>query len=98
MAEAHYVQIAPHLYCGPVEAAANIQISACSPNFLIQESIERFDNFHAEILKKPIQWDSGFIIPPTAPGLGVELDEEVAEAHPYTENTIFPEMEEQCIL
>ncbi len=86
------------MYCGPVEAAANIQISACSPNFLIQESIERFDNVHDEILKKPIQWDSGFIIPPTAPGLGVELDEEVAEAHPYTENTIFPEMEEQYIL
>ena len=27
MAEAHYVQIAPHLYCGPVEAAANIPVS-----------------------------------------------------------------------
>ncbi len=98
MAEAHYVQIAPHLYCGPVEAAANIQISACSPNFLIQESIERFDNFHAKILKKPIQWDSGFIIPPCAPGLGVELDEEVAEAHPYDGSALFPEMEEQYIL
>lgn len=31
MAEAHYAQIAPHLYCGPIEGAANIQISACSP-------------------------------------------------------------------
>ena len=39
MAEAHYAQIAPHLYCGPVVGAANIQISACSPNFLILESI-----------------------------------------------------------
>jgi 2-dehydro-3-deoxyphosphogalactonate aldolase len=26
MAEAHYAQIAPHLYCGPIEGAANIQI------------------------------------------------------------------------
>jgi len=34
MAEAHYAQIAPHLYCGPVEGAANIQIDTCSPNFL----------------------------------------------------------------
>ena len=98
MAEAHYVQIAPHLYCGPVEAVANIQIATCSPNFLIQESIERFDGFHAEILKKPIQWEDGYIIPPTAPGLGIELDEEVAAANPYEGDAIFPEMEEQPIL
>ena len=34
MAEAHYAQIAPHLYCGPIEAAANIQLATCSPQFL----------------------------------------------------------------
>ena len=83
MAEAHYAQIAPHLYCGPVEAAANIQVDTCSPNFLIQESIGRFDGFHADILKAPIRWENGYIIPPTAPGLGVELNEEVVAAHPY---------------
>ena len=90
MAEAHYVQIAPHLYCGPIEAAANIQLATCSPNFLIQESIETFGGFHAEILKSPIQWENGYIIPPTAPGLGVELDEAVAAAHPYTGAEVFP--------
>ena len=83
MAEAHYAQIAPHLYCGPVEAAANIQVDTCSPNFLIQESIGRFDGFHADILKTSIRWENGYIIPPTAPGLGVELNEEVVAAHPY---------------
>ena len=51
MAEVHHVQIAPHLYCGPVVGAANIQLAACSPNFLILEGIERWDGFHAEILK-----------------------------------------------
>ena len=84
MAEAHYAQIAPHLYCGPIEAAANIQLAACSPNFLILESIERFDGFQARLLKKPILWQDGYVIPPTEPGLGVELDETVALAHPYT--------------
>ena len=84
MAEAHYAQIAPHLYCGPIEGAANIQIDTCSPNFLIQEGIETWGGFHAEILKEPIQWEDGYIIPPTKPGLGVELNEEVASKHPYT--------------
>jgi L-alanine-DL-glutamate epimerase-like enolase superfamily enzyme len=83
MAEAHYAQIAPHLYCGPVVGAANIQIAACSPNFLILESIGRWDGFFAEILKTPIRWEEGYVIPPDAPGLGVELDEAVALAHPY---------------
>jgi 2-dehydro-3-deoxyphosphogalactonate aldolase len=83
MGEAHYAQIAPHLYCGPVVAAANIQISTCSPNFLILESIERFDGFQAKLLKKPIRWEDGYVIPSDEPGLGVELDEAVALAHPY---------------
>ena len=83
LAEAHYAQIAPHLYCGPVVGAANIQLSTCSPNFLILEGILDWGGFHAEILKTPIRWEDGYVIPPTTPGLGVELDEEVAARHPY---------------
>jgi galactonate dehydratase len=83
MAEAHYAQIAPHLYCGPVVAAANVQLATCSPNFLILEGIGRWDGFGARLLKTPIQWEDGYVIPPSTPGLGVELDEDVARAHPY---------------
>jgi 2-dehydro-3-deoxyphosphogalactonate aldolase len=92
MAEAHYAEIAPHLYCGPIEGAANIQLGTCSPNFLIQEGIETWGGFHAEILKQPIRWEDGYIIPPTAPGLGVELDEEVAARHPYHGEALHLEM------
>jgi L-alanine-DL-glutamate epimerase-like enolase superfamily enzyme len=87
LAETHYAQIAPHLYCGPVVGAANIQIAACSPNFLILESILRWEGFHAELLLKPIVWEDGYIIPPAAPGLGVELNEAVALAHAYGGDT-----------
>ncbi len=86
MAEAHYAQIAPHLYCGPIEGAANVQIATASPNFLILESIRRWDGFHARILKSPMRWEEGHVIPPEAPGIGVELDEDVARAHPYTDD------------
>jgi galactonate dehydratase len=97
MAEASYAQIAPHLYCGPIEGAANIQLSTCSPNFLMLEGIQRWDGFHAEILKKPIRWESGYVIPPTEPGLGVELDEEVALAHPYSDTELHLEMADKPI-
>jgi 2-dehydro-3-deoxyphosphogalactonate aldolase len=88
MAETYYAQIAPHLYCGPIEGAANIQLSACSPNFLILESIGTWSGFHADILKAPIQWEDGYVIVPDSPGLGVELNEAVAQQHPYTGNEL----------
>ncbi len=94
MAETYYAQIAPHLYCGPIEGAANIQISTCTPNFLILESIQTWGGFHSEILKKPIRWEEGYVIPPSDPGLGVELNEEVALAHPYEGTALHLEMSE----
>ncbi|MEO1292188.1 MAG: enolase C-terminal domain-like protein, partial [Pseudomonadota bacterium] len=81
-----------HLYCGPVVGAANIQLAACSPNFLILESIEQWGGFHGRILKAPIRWEEGYVIPPETPGLGVELDEEVARAHPYDGDALHLEM------
>jgi 2-dehydro-3-deoxyphosphogalactonate aldolase len=92
MAEVDHVQIAPHLYCGPIVGAANIQIATCSPNFLILESIETWGGFHTEILKSPIRFEEGHVIPSTAPGLGVELNEDVARANPYTGNMLHLEM------
>jgi galactonate dehydratase len=92
LAETQQVQIAPHLYCGPVVGAANIQLATCSPNFLILESIERWQGFHSDILKKPINWQHGYVIPPTEAGLGVELNEEFALRHPYRGNQLHLEM------
>ncbi|WP_186087454.1 mandelate racemase/muconate lactonizing enzyme family protein [Burkholderia gladioli] len=85
LAEVHYAQIAPHLYNGPVGAAASIQLAACTPNFLIQESIMTWGGFHSEVVKTPIRWEDGYIIPSSEPGLGIELDMDVVRAHtPYT--------------
>lgn len=92
MAETYSAQLAPHLYCGPIVAAANIALSTCSPNFLILEAIEDFGGFHAELLERPIQWEDGYVIPSTEPGLGVALNEAVARAHPYTGSELHLEM------
>ncbi len=97
MGEAHYAQVAPHLYCGPIEGAANIQLAACIPNFLILESIQTWGGFHAEILKKPVRWEEGYVIPSDEPGLGVELDEAVALAHPYDGDRLHLEMAREPI-
>ena len=75
IAEAHYAMIAPHMACGPIVAAAAIQVDTCSPNFLIQEA--NLGPLHHVIFKEPLVFENGFITPPTGPGLGIELNEDV---------------------
>jgi galactonate dehydratase len=81
MAEAHYAMIAPHMYCGPVAAAAAVHLATCSPNFVIQEY--NATPFHDALLVEPLQFENGFITPPVRPGLGVELDEDMVREHLY---------------
>lgn len=92
IAESHNAQLAPHLYCGPIVGAANIQLATCSPNFLLLEGIRDWSGFHAELLETPIRWERGYVIPPTAPGLGVVLNEEVARAHAYEGDALHLDM------
>ena len=92
IAEPYYAQIAPHLYCGPVVAAANIQLAASIPNFLILESIQKMDGFHAALLTKPLCWEDGHIIPPTTPGLGIELNMDVVAQNPWDGSRLHLEM------
>ena len=75
IAETHYAMIAPHMACGPIAAAAAIQVDTCSPNFLIQEANQ--GPLHRTIFKEPLVFENGYITPPTGPGLGIELDESV---------------------
>lgn len=84
IAEVHGAQLAPHLYSGPIGGAANIAVAATIPNFLILEGIQEWGGFHADILTQPVRWEAGHVIPFTDPGLGTEIDEDVARAHAWT--------------
>lgn len=94
IAEVHNAQVAPHLYAGPVEWAANIQLAANIPNHLITETIGTGGDFHLALIKNSIVWEDGFIQTPMAPGLGIEFDEDLARAHPYTDTGLHLEMQE----
>lgn len=78
MAEAHYLQVSPHVWGGPLIAAASVQVAASCPNFLIMESIERFEGIHAELVDPPIEWRDGWVVPGDRPGLGHDLVETAA--------------------
>jgi L-alanine-DL-glutamate epimerase-like enolase superfamily enzyme len=90
LAEVHNAQMAPHLYAGPVEWAANIHLAASIPNLLMIETIET--PFHDALIKSKIRVENGFVLPPEDPGLGIEVDEDLARAHPYTGTGLHLEM------
>jgi L-alanine-DL-glutamate epimerase-like enolase superfamily enzyme len=94
MAEVFNAEMAPHLYAGPVEWAANIHLATSIPNLLIAETIETGGAFHLALIRHAIRWEDGYIIPPEAPGLGIEIDEDLARAHPYTGDRLHLEMQE----
>jgi galactonate dehydratase len=94
MAEVFNAEMAPHLYAGPVEWAANIHLAASIPNLLMAETIETGGSFHQKLIRNSITWDDGYIVPPEAPGLGIDFDEDVALAHPYTGDRLHLEMQE----
>ena len=87
--------MAPHLYAGPVEWAANIHLAVSIPNVLMAETIET--PFHNALIKGSIRVENGYIPAPEAPGLGIEIDEELARRHPYTGKGLHLQMQEDAI-
>lgn len=86
LAQAHGSWIAPHQSGGPVATAVCLQLAACVPNFLIQE---HFDAFNEPWVRDLVTWHprldpaTGHLSLPDAPGLGLDLNLDVARAHPY---------------
>jgi len=88
MAESYDIAVAPHCPLGPLALAACLQLAACTPNVVIQEmSLGIHYNEGHDLLTfctnpEVLSPEDGFLAIPTAPGLGVEIDEaKVREAH-----------------
>ncbi|HTJ57669.1 MAG TPA: mandelate racemase/muconate lactonizing enzyme family protein [Devosiaceae bacterium] len=81
IAEAHYVQIAPHNPMGPLATAVNLHFSAATPNFKI---LEYRLPLNAPYVKDPYLPEGGYLkLRPERPGWGVEIDEAVLATDRY---------------
>lgn len=84
MAEAYYVAMAPHNPLSPINTAVCLHLDAATPNFLIQEIPGYSPELRKEIVNKDIEKIvDGYLLLPEGPGLGIELNEDVAAKHPY---------------
>jgi galactonate dehydratase len=85
MAETYYCAVAPHNPLGPISLAVNVQLGACLPNFLIAEHFgmkERWD-LGEGYLSKPFDIVGGYVPVPRAPGLGIEVNEQMLQERSY---------------
>jgi galactonate dehydratase len=81
-AEPWHVTVAPHNYNSTtLGLASTLQVSACIPNFLITEYFVNFETLGREVAVNPFEVKDSYIELPTAPGLGIELDEAALLRH-----------------
>lgn len=83
MAESFLVAVSPHNYNSTLVAlASTVHASATMPNFIITEYFLPFVEFCDRISPNQLKPKNGYIELPTAPGLGVDVDEEALKKHP----------------
>lgn len=85
MAEPYYVRVSPHNYNSTaVGLAATIQVSAVIPNFVITEYFVNFREVGDAIAINPFKVEEGHIRLPSAPGLGIDINEALLTEHAFT--------------
>jgi galactonate dehydratase len=82
MAEAWKLPVAPHDCTGPVVLAASTHLSLNAPNALVQESVRAFyRTWYRDLVTALPEVKDGMITVPPGPGLGLELNPELAKAY-----------------
>ncbi|MGO9261849.1 MAG: enolase C-terminal domain-like protein [Bryobacteraceae bacterium] len=85
IAESYYTAVAPYHNGGPVASAAALQLAASLPNFFIQQipfpRAEQDRKMRAEIAGAVETVKDGFAVLPSAPGLGITVDEKALETY-----------------
>jgi len=82
MAETYNIQVAPHNPNGPLSTLASAHVCASIPNFFRQEFMFNDVPWRDTVISRPINIKEGYLHLDDAPGLGVDLVDEVMEAHP----------------
>lgn len=82
LAEAHEVNIAPHNFYGHLSTMMSAQLCAAVPNFRIMEIDVDDVAWKDDIVTTVPQVEEGYLILPSGPGWGTDINEEVVRAHP----------------
>ncbi len=81
--ETHYIDLAVHNPIGPVATSAFLHLSLSVPNFAVQELPRRPNTSMPELILNQPEWEDGYLLPPSAPGLGIEFNPEALSKYPF---------------
>jgi galactonate dehydratase len=88
MGEAYHASLAPHSSTGPIGHAASLHVAFATPNFLIQETWRADVPWRFDVLSRALPFEGRTTQLPTAPGLGIEVDEAAAAKHPFAQEPL----------
>lgn len=77
--ETHYIKIATHNPLGPVSSAACLQLNLATPNVGVQEQPRKTGTVLTDVIPVQPEWQDGYLLAPTRPGLGIEFDRTAAK-------------------
>lgn len=82
--ETHYIDVMPHNPLGPISTAACVHLASAITNFAYLEYIpSHYTDAPRDLFPQMIDMEGTTFPLPTAPGLGVDFDEDAAANHPY---------------
>jgi len=81
--ETHYIKIVPHNPLGPVSAAACLHLDVATDNFAVQEGGLVGRTVMEDLFPVQVPYESGYLLAPEAPGLGIEFNEEAATEYSF---------------
>ncbi|HSH79790.1 MAG TPA: mandelate racemase/muconate lactonizing enzyme family protein [Herpetosiphonaceae bacterium] len=79
--ETHHIKLALHNPLSPVSSAACLQLNLVCPNVAVQEQPRRTGTVLLDVVPVQPEWEDGYLLPSTRPGLGIEFDREAARAY-----------------
>jgi galactonate dehydratase len=86
--ETHYIQLAVHNPLGPISSAACLQLNLATPLVGVQEQPRKTGTVLTDVVPVQPEWEDGYLLAPTLPGLGVEFDREAARKHPFQQTEL----------
>jgi galactonate dehydratase len=81
MGEVHYQELACHYTASPVSTAAMLHLNMSIPNCAVQEFAPT-GGWMDDVIQHSWVVEDGYLLKPETPGLGVDINEEAAAAHP----------------
>src|SRR5207244_256308 len=82
MADTYEVNVAPHNFYGHLATMISAHFSAVVPNFRIMEFDPDHVPWYDELVTDRAQVQDGYLLLPTRPGWGTDVNEEAVRAHP----------------